>query len=61
MDSSISSHATTHSQVSKTTVTGLKKTQQLLKRKWLPRIVLRLLRDGPLGFSAFKNGIGGLS
>jgi len=35
--------------------------QAIVGRKWLPVIVYRLLADGPLGFSALKDGIDGVS
>ena len=35
--------------------------QAVVGRKWLPVIVYRLLADGPLGFSALKDGIDGVS
>ena len=35
--------------------------QAVVGRKWLPVIVYRLLADGPLGFSALKDSIDGVS
>jgi|GEM_PF-591542 len=35
--------------------------QAVMGRKWLPVIVYRLLADGPLGFSALKDGVDDVS
>lgn len=42
-------------------VTALRQAQQVVKRKWSPLIVLRLLRDEPQGFTALKQDIDGIS
>lgn len=40
---------------------ALLSTQAVLGRKWVPLIVYHLLRDGPMGFSALGDRIGGIS
>jgi len=35
--------------------------QEILGRKWHPRIIYHLLEDGPLGFSGLKDRLNGIS